>query len=112
MIELSNDAYGVEKMIILRDGLNSKLFDFRNNTFFAEASDFRHENFQRQIYDDACDVGFGIESAKTHTVVRFYLSLVKTDCEGDIEQWEFKPIAEDVRKFKLPTNLKAVIFND
>ena len=30
----------------------------------------------------------------------------------DVQFWEFKPIAEDVRKYKLASNLKVVVFND
>jgi hypothetical protein len=104
-------------MIILNDGLNTNQFSFKDGQFTTMYSDICRSadverTFMRQIYDDAYDVGFAMVSCKTQHVVRFYLADEKKDCEGDVQFWEFKPIAEDVRKYKLASNLKVVVFND
>lgn len=43
-----------------------------------------------RIYDDACDMGFYIESHRTGQRVLFTLTKVQKDREGEIMFWEFK----------------------
>lgn len=43
-----------------------------------------------QIYDDACDMGFYIESHRTGRWVLFTLAHTQKDREGDVLFWEFK----------------------
>lgn len=62
------------------------------------------------IYDDACDEGIAIRSVKTGRVVRFYLSHIDKDREGDTAGWNFKPISEDARW--VPVDLSVLIIND
>jgi hypothetical protein len=90
---------------------DSDRFSFHDTTFVAEASDFNGDvSLQRQIYDDACDVGIAIRSKKTGKVMHFYLHDTVMDREGDIQCWEYLSCPEDVRKYN--QELKVTIFND
>lgn len=62
-----------------------------DNQFSGYISDLsrRHFNHSRRIWDDACDVGFELKSAKTGKSVIFALEKVDTDAEGDIGGWWF-----------------------
>jgi len=46
-------------------------------------------NLFQKIYDDACDVGFAIESEKTGKVVEFYFDSEVVDPEGCIDAYVF-----------------------
>lgn len=66
-----------------------------------------------RLYDDACDVGISVKSAKTGRVVTYYLSDEERDASGeDIAGWYFKPIAEDVRRCPECANTEVLIIND
>ena len=92
--------------------LDASLFTFSGGTFIAEASDLKGYEVARQIYDDACDVGFAIRNHATGNVVRFYMEQPHTDREGDITHWTFKVIPEDARKDPRIAKLSVKIFND
>jgi hypothetical protein len=58
-----------------------------------------------QVYDDACDVGLTIISAKTGAERVFVASAPQYDAEGDILSWELLP-ADGIQ------NARILIFND
>lgn len=67
------------------------LFTWNGNQGVAEISDLG-PNPLCPVYNDACDVGFGIEG--THREVVFCLNSTETDTEGEITHWEFISISE------------------
>jgi hypothetical protein len=93
------------------NAIDSNRFTFKDDTFTAEASDFKGHNYERQIYDDACDIGIAIKSSVTGKVMKFHLHDTKIDNDNDILFWEYHPCSEDARDPKLK-NLKVIIFND
>src|SRR5664279_5038248 len=94
----------------LNGAIDSTDFTFKDNVFSAEASDFKGRNVERQIYDDACDVGIAIRSVITGAVIKFFLHDIVKDAE-DILYWEYHPCYEDVRKHGV-RDLRVKIFND
>lgn len=92
-------------MILNPSPISSTRFNFKGHTFIAEASELR--NFcLGQVYDDACDLGFTIISAKTGKGAVFVENDPEKDAEGDVLAWNFKCITSGL------THLKAVIYND
>lgn len=76
------------------------------NLLVAEASDLGRHPFG-QVYDDACDEGLTVISARTGREVVYAVSSVHRDTEGDLTHWDLRPVAPgDVG---LPT---LRIFND
>ena len=69
-------------------------FSYKNRVFTAEASDFPEHKFRQmftQVFDDACDQGFELTSARTGKKVKVTLSKVYRDREGELTHWEFIP---------------------
>lgn len=64
-----------------------------------------------RIYDDACDAGFSMKSARTGQVITFYHSTTDTD-EGDIAGWWFKVVPEQIRKHPNLADILVLIIND
>lgn len=100
-------------MILNVIAFSSRQFTYTeaDRTFVSEASDLDNRHLQR-IYDDACDVGLAIQSDKTGRVVRFYMDGAKTDGEGELTHWTYKPLPEDVRRMPDVADLKVIVFND
>lgn len=73
--------------------------------FVADASDLPRELFGR-VYDDACDVGLTLVSAKTGEEIVFAVDREKRDGEGDLLYWTLAPADGRDRGFKVR------IFND
>ena len=91
-------------MLLNPSPTSSTRFTFKGHTFIAEASDLRDIHLGR-VYDDACDEGFTIVSAKTGKGAVF--AMHKTFNHGEeFGGWEFKCVTPGL------THLKAVIFND
>lgn len=84
-------------------------YDAGSHMFMADASDLP-KGLVRRVYDDACDEGFALKSARTGSVVVYTVSETKRDAEGDVTSWEFTPIPEHAAKMTHPARL--VIFND
>lgn len=85
-------------------------FNAMNGVFTAEASDFnglpfKFDHLLARVWDDACDVGFELVSARTGEKVVVTLVDEKTDNEGSILFWEFAP-------YRNESFNKVVIFND
>lgn len=93
-------------MLLTPTPIISSKFSFKNNTFVAEASDFGRNLDLGRVYDDACDEGFSIVSAKTGKIAVFALYNHEEDNEGDLVSWIFRCVTPGL------THLKAVIFND
>jgi len=93
-------------MILTPNRISSSRFSFKDNTFSAEASDFGRRFELGRVYDDACDEGFSIVSAKTGKIAVFALYNREEDGEGDLVSWVFRCVTPGL------THLKAVIFND
>jgi hypothetical protein len=51
----------------------SKAFTWKGNSGVSEISDLGQYSFKgwSQLYDDACDIGFAIQSERTGKLVRF-----------------------------------------
>ncbi len=76
--------------------------------FVSEISDFKGKNLEHQIFDDACDYGFVMKSAKTGKVVPFAFSTFEKDSEGDILMFIYVPV--DRALFEM--GVKVVLLND
>jgi hypothetical protein len=85
--------------------IHSSNFLFSKDTFIAEASDLQNKFALGRVYDDACDEGFTIISAKTGKEAVFALAMVKSD-GIDLLSWNFVCVTPSLE------HLKAVIFND
>lgn len=73
--------------------------------FLAEASTLQHHFRIDRIFDDACDVGFKIRSAKTDNTEVFVLTEIERDSDGDIAWWKFKSLNAKL-------NVSVTVFND
>ncbi len=72
-------------------------FSYKNRKFSTFASDFDGFTFSQmftQVFDDACDQGFELMSARTGKKVKVTLSKTHKR-EGDITHWEFLPYGDD-----------------
>lgn len=104
---------------------DSKLFDVSNRgdhvTLVTESSMLRHAGHRglrftnevdhpfRRAYDDACDEGLSIMSARTNRVVRFVV--VSTDLDGEeVAGWRLEPVREDRHLLDRPTDV--LVIND
>jgi hypothetical protein len=72
-------------------------------SLIAEASDFNRE------LPDGFDYGIAVRSIRTGRVVRYALTKIERDREGDILAWKLDPVAEDR---KLAAGARVVILND
>ena len=86
-------------MSLIATKIPSVLFSWHGNRGVTEASDLNRIKFLSRIWDDACDVGFAVVSAKTGKLVVFYLDYTdwgfgrNQDVEQDeIAGWNFKSI--------------------
>lgn len=89
----------------------STLFTWSDLTGIAEASSLGNRHLQR-LYDDACDVGFSIESSKTNAIITYSMGLIIQDGEGEITGWEYYPIHESINKHPSCRGTKIVVYND
>ncbi len=88
----------------------SNRFTFKNATFIAEASDFKRERLTGQVFNDACDEGFIIQSIATGKRVVYLLANVEYDRrEGELLAWRYEPLAD---QGKGVDGTSVVIFND
>ena len=65
-----------------------------------------------QMYDDACDVGFGIHSKRTGQITYWSYHSDERDGEGNLQGLNFKPIPETLRKFPALKSWTVHVFND
>lgn len=92
---------------------DSKLFtwDAGDFTMSADASDLGAGTFT-PIYDDACDVGFSVQSYLSGDVLTFHVQHEQRDAEGDVQWWDLALIAEDLKQRPYLENLRVRVFND
>lgn len=86
-------------------------WDKSDRTLVTEASTLsagRSRAITAQVYDDACDEGFVIESHHTDRRVTFALDKVDTNADNEIMGWWFKPCA---RK-DAALDIRVLIIND
>ena len=78
-----------------------------HNQFSAYISDLsRAFNPLKQIWDDACDVGFELVSARTGAVVVFTLERTDKDRDREVAGWKFRGFAPGF------DHLKVLLIND
>jgi len=97
-------------MAVLRPApVSSDNFTFSRslNTFAAEASDLGPDFRLGQVYDDACDEGFTIVSARTGAAVVFAANGTDKDAEGETTAWRYVAVWPLQHK-----GIAAVVFND
>jgi hypothetical protein len=92
---------------------NSKLFDYdkERKQFVTEASTLGNPTFSK-LYDDVCDIGFLLESARTGVVVPYKVVQEKRDREDDIEYWKLVPTQEAIRRIPGAEATSIIVFND
>lgn len=74
-------------------------------TFVAEASDLGRDPFGR-VWDDACDIGLTLVSARTGAQVVFAVAGEARDGEGDLLYWDLLPADRNAPA------LKVRVYND
>lgn len=84
--------------------ISTKQLLWLEGTLWAEASDLPEPS---RVYDDACDVGFTIQSFHTGREVVYVQVGENKDQEGGIESWIFEPV--NTIDADLP---KLVVWND
>jgi len=67
-------------------------FNAASRTFHADISDFRGINVMSQLYEDACDQGFILESSKTGRKIPFGFLSYKQDGEGEVQCWTYSAV--------------------
>jgi hypothetical protein len=82
---------------------NGKKFTWRSMKAATEASDLGRP-VHGQLWDDACDVGFYIESHRTGTKALFALASQERS-DGDV-------VSTTYRSVDLPMEFEVVVFND
>jgi hypothetical protein len=80
----------------------SDIFSWKNGVGSAEVSDFRGSDLFSRVYDDACNVGFNVQSVRTGKVELFTLETAQRDPDDDVTEWEFSS----------KEGHKIIIFND
>lgn len=93
--------------------LHTNQFSYQphTRTFISDVSDLGPQVFER-IYDDACDVGVQLVSAKTGKVIPFLMNDEVRDFDNDILRWNFVVEPTYARRNPSIADLKVVIFND
>jgi len=92
--------------------VSSKAFtwDAKRQQFTIEASELGINGIS-PIYDDACDVGFTMVSAKTGKKATFYL-VSSERYQGEFTGWTLKPTIETLRKQPQLKGVIVRVFND
>ena len=90
--------------------INTNRFSWHSaeKLFIAEASDLQL-NLGR-VYDDACDIGFSLESARTGDTLVCAETAHERDGEGDLLWTEFTPL--NARGYPTPELFTVRIVND
>jgi hypothetical protein len=91
--------------------LSSNQFTIHGKTLVAEMS-YLQVNVFHPLYDDACDVGFDIQSIKTGRTITVTLNGSPEDGAGDVVYWEFTPTAESIKQVPECRNVVVHIYND
>lgn len=97
--------------------LGSRLFGVQKDSkaFVAEMSDLNGVNLFNQLYADACDTGFAMESSRTGDKAVFYFVeeiMHGPANERELAGWLFKPTNETLRKMPHLKDWSVTVFND
>lgn len=87
------------------------MFTFTGHQLSCEASDMGNRHLQ-PLYDNSTERGFAVKSDKTGAVVKFMMTGVHKDAEGDITHWTYVACHEDVRLNPGAMFTTATIWND
>jgi hypothetical protein len=93
--------------------ISSSQFNYHpgENLLTAEASDLRDLR-QGRVYDDACDVGFTVVSARTGAARIFVMAREEFDREGDLLYVDFEMIPESKTGDAVADALRVRLYND
>jgi hypothetical protein len=83
-------------------------YNAAERTFSEEASTIGAPG---RVYDDACDVGYTLVSARTGREVVFAETFTRYDNEGDIVYWVYEPEPYQRRLGEL-AGVRLIVFND
>lgn len=92
--------------------LNTEMFSYKDKVFAGEISttQLSIEDLKQQVFDDACDEGFLLESERTGKTIRMVFSKQHTNGE-DITHWTFEPYIMDI--LREPVKFECLeLFND
>lgn len=92
-------------MILKPTPIHSTAFTFSKSTFVAEMSDLGNPLMGR-VYDDACDIGFSVISAKTGKHAVFAFESTDRDGEGEAVGFRFTCVTPGLK------HLRALLIND
>ena len=94
--------------LLMLDPIPSDRFTYipEKRLMVAEASTIRLPF--RRIYDDACDIGLAVRSARSGEVVTFVVSQ-EYRRDGDVTHWDVVPIPEHRRRAR---KVRIRIWND
>ena len=93
----------------------SNLFTWTGGTGVADLTDLSGYAYSlgrlcRQVWDDACDCGFVIESKLTGKRLLFLYCEEETDREGEVTGWGF--VSAEVKLGRIVHDFKLKIVND
>jgi len=99
--------------IICTQIFSSNMFNVHKSikTMTCELSTLR-DRVYNQLYDDACDVGFGIISEKTGHVAYWAHDKSEFNDDGDLTSVIFKPITETINQRQSLKDWTVEVFND
>ena len=97
--------------------LGSRMFGVQKDSklFVAEASDFYTPDLFQQIYPDACDVGFEMESSRSGEKAVFVYAeeiMHGPANEPEVAGWLFYPTTETLKKMPHLKDWSVTVFND
>lgn len=81
-------------------------FDQTTQTFTAEVSDLGRDFRFGRVYDDACDAGLTLVSARSGSQIVFCVEHEERDSEGDLLYWVLRPVSRQYR------HLTVRLYND
>lgn len=85
-------------------------YDKEQKMFMADISEV--PSALRQLWNDSMDLGFGIRSERTGSVVFYTLSNIERDRDGDVLTWLFEPTQMSCAMTPGATYTSVVIIND
>lgn len=101
------------RLAVPRVSSNDFTFDAENNILVTEASTIGDGVLYSRLYDDACDTGFEICSAKTGAVITVVFSHHDTDhWDDDAKIMVYVPTAMSKKRVPKCAGLEIHVLND
>lgn len=94
---------------------SSKQFTLSGKTLVAEISELSSGNRRQvfgQVYQDSCDEGLRVVSAKTGASVDFYVYKTDNGSEGEIAGWRLRPTRESIKRVPTCERVEVLVIND